>query len=544
MATDMSRERVVHALLERQAEKYGDRTFLYFEDREYSFREVNNVANRVAKGLQLQGIAKGDKIAILTNNCPEFIFLWFGLSKLGGLEVPLNPAHKGDLLVYFLNHSDARIIVVDRRYIDRVATVLPRVPNIDIVVVLGKAVSDQPSTISWTSFQESAEALGKKVMDWGTLVENDGSYQPVDVLWSDPFTIMYTSGTTGASKGSVTPHNYAIQVAEMACETTGYSEQDCLYTPLPLFHGAAQLFCTVAALMSGASVVLAEWFSASRFWEEVKRYGCTRATLVGALVPILYMAEPKPDDADNPVRTIVVAAAPRHLFEVFEKRFGVKFIEFYGMSEISLPLMNTIKERKFGSCGKVHRDFVAKIVDDSGMEVGPNTPGEMLIRPIKPNTMQLEYYRMPEKTVEAWRDLWFHTGDCLYYDEEGFFFFVDRKKDALRRRGENISSYEVEGVISSHPAVLESAAIAVKSELGEDEVMVCLALKPGQSMDPLELIKYAEERMAYFMVPRYVRVMDALPKTPTERVEKYRLRLEGVTPETWDREKEGYRLKR
>jgi len=209
-----------------------------------------------------------------------------------------------------------------------------------------------------------------------------------------------------------------------------------------------------------------------------------------------------------------------------------------------LPLMNTPQVRRPATCGKPHPDVAVRLVDDHGLEVGPNTPGELLIRPHRPYIMLLEYYNDPQRTVDAWRDLWFHTGDYLYCDDDGYYHFVDRKKDALRRRGENISSYEVEKAVNSHPAVLESAALAAKSELGEDEVMVCLTLKPGQKLTPVELTAHCEERMAYFMVPRYLRFMEGLPKTPTERVQKYRLREEGVTPDTWDREKAGYKLKR
>ena len=232
------------------------------------------------------------------------------------------------------------------------------------------------------------------------------------------------------------------------------------------------------------------------------------------------------------------------LFEAFEKRFGVTLIEGYGMSEIGLPLMNTVSERKVGTCGKPRPDYEVKVVDDYGIEVGPNTPGELLLRPKKPYSILLEYYNMPEKTVEAWQDLWYHTGDYLFQDEDGYFHFVDRKKDAIRRRGENISSFEVEKVIRSHPTVLESAAIAVKSDIGEDEVMVCLTLKPGQELTPEELIAHCQKNMAYFMIPRYLRFMNRLPKTPTERVEKYRLREEGITPDTWDLKKSGIELKR
>lgn len=214
------------------------------------------------------------------------------------------------------------------------------------------------------------------------------------------------------------------------------------------------------------------------------------------------------------------------------------------MSEIGIPLFSSVKDRAPGTCGKPRDDYAVKVVDDNGLELGPNQPGELLIRTLKPYSMFLEYYKMADKTAEALADCWFHTGDYLYYDDRGWFHFVDRKKDALRRRGENISSYEVEKVVNSHPSVLESAAVAVKSELGEDEVMVCLTLKQGKSLTPGELMAHCEEKMAYFMIPRYVRIMAAMPKTPTERVQKNVLRDQGVTADTWDREKAGYKLKR
>ncbi len=544
MGEDIGRERVVHRVLERQAEKYGDRTFFFFGDKEFSYNEFNSQAGRVACGLQRLGFAKGDKAAIIFDNSPEFLFLWFGLSKLGAIEVPINTAHKGDILSYMLDTADSRILVAHSHYLDRVEAVLARTPKIETVVVCDGQGAADVGAREREHFREEILRLGKRVMSWEDLVDNDGGYQPADVLWSDPFIIMFTSGTTGPSKGSVMPHNYPIHLSEMFTEVAGYTEKDRIYNALPLFHGNAQLCSMMPALYSGAQMVLIERFSASRFWEEVKRYGCTEFNGIGGLLPIMYKAEPKPDDADNPLRLILNAATPKDLIEPFEKRFGLTILEVYGMSEVGMPLMSSFSERRPGSTGKPFRDYSAKIVDDNGLEVGPNTPGELLIRPLKPYSMLLEYYKMPEKTVEAWRDLWFHTGDYLYRDDDGFFFFVDRKKDALRRRGENISSFELESTINSHPAVLESAAIAVKSELGEDEVMVCVVLKPGQSLTSLEFIQFCEPRMAYFMVPRYVRFLEALPKTPTARIEKYRLREEGVTPDTWDRDKAGYKVKR
>jgi crotonobetaine/carnitine-CoA ligase len=531
MTGDPTRERVIHKVLERQAAKYGNRTFFYSKDKELGYQDFEQAACRVACGLQELGITKGDKVAIILGNCPEYLFLWFGLSKLGAIEVPINTAHKGDLLIYMLDQSDACMLVMDGQFQDRVEPILEKAPKINTLVVLDSLGNGMPD-------------LPKPVVSWGKMIDNDGRYEPADVLWSDPFGIMFTSGTTGPSKGALMPQNYALYMGEIVSQATEYHEHDCLYNALPFFHGNAQLLSLMPALMSGARMVLAERFSASKFWEDVRRYGCTEFNYIGGIVPILFKADPRPDDADNPLKKMFGAAAPKDIFEAFEKRFGVTLIEGYGMNEIGLPLMSTLRDRKPGSIGRPIPGYVVKVVDDDGVELPPNTAGEILTRPLKPYCMLLEYYKMPEKTLEAWRDLWFHTGDYAYHDEDGYFYFVDRKKDALRRRGENISSYEVEKVINSHPAVLESAAVAAKSDLGEDEVMVCLTLKPGRGLEPLDLIVYCEERMAYFMIPRYIRIMDQLPKTATERVKKAELREEGVTPETWDREAAGYKPKR
>jgi len=528
---DITHERVVHQVLKEKVKQYGNREFFRFKDQTFGYEDFDRESDKVAAGLQGLGVRKGDKIAIMMRNRPEFLFLWFGLSKLGAIQVPINTAHKGYLLTYMVDKADCRILVTESLFLDRVGPVLKDLLRVEKVLIIGE-------------LDEPIPKLDKSTLYYREVVDNNGQYDKVEVLWSDPFIIMFTSGTTGPSKGSLMPHNYALYMGEIIWDAAEYDEKDCLYNALPLFHGNAQLLSVMPGLMSGARMVLAERFSASQFWDDIKRYRCTEFNYIGGILPILFKADPKPDDANNPLRVVFGGGAPMALFEAIEKRFGVTLIEGYGLSEIGLPLMNTLKERKPCTCGKPRNDCMVKVVDDNGIEVGPQTAGELLIRPLNPYSMLLEYYKMPEKTVEAWRDLWFHTGDYLYCDEEGYFHFVDRKKDALRRRGENISSYEVERVINSHPAVSESAAVAVKSDIGEDEVMVCLTLKARQRLTPEEITDYCQEHMAYFMIPRYFRFMEALPKTPTERIEKYKLREEGITQDTWDREKAGYKLKR
>lgn len=528
---NLSHKMNIHGVLKDKVKKCGSQDFFYFQDQSFTYSDLDKESDKVAKGLQSLGIRKGDKVAIIMDNRPEFLFLWFGLSKLGAIEVPINTAHKGDLLVHMIDTAQCCLMVVESSYLDRVASVLKDLPGIEKIVVLNDDESIAPH-------------LNKKTFDYHTEIDNDGVFKKTDVLLSDPFAIIFTSGTTGPSKGSLMPQNYALFMGKVCMECCEYTEDDCLYNTLPLFHGNAQFLSTMPALMSGAKMVISPRFSASRFWPDVKKYDCTEFNYIGGILPILLKADPKPDDADNPLRIMFGGGCPPDLFDEVENRFGVTLLEGYGMSEIGLPLLNTMKSRKKGTCGKPVYGCQVKLVDDFGIEVAPGIPGELLLRNKEPFTMLLGYYNMPEKTVEAWKDLWFNTGDYLVADQDGFFNFVDRKKDALRRRGENISSHEVEKVINSNPAVLESAAIGVKSEMTEDEVMVCIKLKNNVRITPESLLDYCQKRMAYFMVPRFVRIMDQLPKTKTQKILKARLRDEGITQETWDREKQNYELKR
>ncbi|MBI5921730.1 MAG: AMP-binding protein [Betaproteobacteria bacterium] len=513
--------RTVHGLLDQQAERYGDKTFMFFRDAAWSYAAIRQESIRVAAGLQALGVKHGDKVALMLANRPEFLFTWFGLSYLGAVEVSINNAHRGYLLSYMLDKADCTVLVIEESFLPALLDVVKDLPKLQTLVVLGGPLPGD---------------TGKTVTSYAALTDNSGTFSAVEVAWSDAGLMMFTSGTTGPSKGAVMPQNYAIHMAELICGQAGYGPEDCLYNALPLFHGNAKVLSTLPALLSGARMVLAERFSVSQFWDEVKRYGCTEFNYIGGILAMLLKADPRPDDADNPLRILVGAGASPAVFEEFERRFQVTLLEGYGMSEIGIPLMSTPEDRKPGSCGKPHEDYDIRLVDDDHREVAPGVPGEALVRPKKPWSMLMGYYAMLEKTVEAWQNLWFHTGDYLKRDAEGFYYFVDRKKDALRRRGENISSFEVERSVMTHPAVLECAAVPIPSELGEDEVMICVVLRPGQAPNHADLSRHCEKQMAKFMVPRYIRILDRLPKTPTERVQKFQLRQEGVTTDTWDRE--------
>jgi crotonobetaine/carnitine-CoA ligase len=351
--------------------------------------------------------------------------------------------------------------------------------------------------------------------------------------------ILYTGGTTGPSKGVVMTNHFYCFYAQMVARSIGYTEHDISYTCMPLFHINAQIGSVVSALYAGARVALYQRFSARSFWNEICSSGATVFLGMGTVGNILMKNSPAPEDSRNNVRLAVIVPPPADL-EGFERRFGLRLIyETFGMTECLIIPPRLYEPRRPGCCGKPVDEYEVRIADNDDDEVRPGETGEILMRPRQPYTMMSGYYKMAEATLDAFRNLWFHTGDLGYIDEEGFLYYVGRKKDAIRRRGENISAHEVENVVNQHPSVLESAAVAVPSELGEDDVKIVVVLRPGASLEPDELIRFCGGRMAYFMVPRYVDLRDSLPKNPSQRIEKYKLRAEGNSSTTWDREKVG-----
>ncbi len=528
----MAVPRVLGELIKDRVTRNAGKIFLRFKDQGFTYEEIDRFSNRCAHGFLKLGIAQGDKVSIMLPNCPEYLYLWFGLAKIGAVEVPVNTSYKGEFLRHIVDQSDSKILVIAYDLVDRLQPIEDSLKKLKKIIVLGNGQRKdfEPSVIPPVGFEEffnSSEApVDLKILPW------------------DPISIIYTSGTTGLSKGAIGSHNFWIVVAEKMLEYREGGKDDIFLTFLPLYHFNAQVLTTLTALVAEAQMVLLDRFSASRFWDEIRHYGATQFNYLGAVMPILAKQPGKKDDSDNPARIALGAGCPPAVMEEMEKRFGITCLEGFGMTEIGIPIHVRVNDRRKGSCGKPMDIYEMKLFDDHDSEVPPGEIGEIVFRPREPFIMMSDYYNMPEKTLEAFRNLWFHTGDLARRDEDGYFYFVDRKKDALRRRGENISSFEVERAINTHPDVLESAAVAVPSEVGEDEVKICVVLKPDVTLLPEELIAYCEDRMPYFAVPRFVEFMESLPKTPTERVQKYLLKQAGVTPNTWDREQAGYQLKR
>jgi crotonobetaine/carnitine-CoA ligase len=516
-------------ILEDKAKMNTGKVALLTEHEQITYDQLDERVSRVGNALAALGVQKDNKVCIMLPNVPEFLYVWWGNAKLGGVTVPLNTALKGEGLAYILHHSDAETLVIDQRYLPALEEVRGSLPHLKRLIVLRPA-------------GHRAARMPAAAIDFGELLTAPAT-SPLQEVWSEDIdSIMYTSGTTGLPKGVIHRHSrcYGGFVLPIM---TGYTAQDVVYNTLPLFHIGGQNMVWMA-LVADTKVAIAERFSASRFWDDIRKYGATFTLFLGAMIPILYKQPPRADDRNNPLRIALSAAAPRTIWDDFERRFDVKIVELYSQTEGGF-IINTDarKEGKVGSMGKPGATFEMKVVDANDHELLPGEVGELIYRPTS-GTSLTEYYKNPEATAEKTRGGWVRSGDLAYRDEDGYFFFVDRKSDFMRRRGENISSFEVEKIINGHPQVLESAAYAIPSELGEDEVMVAIVLRPGESLDPKELMQYCESRMAYFMIPRYVRFVDAFPKTGTERTMKYQLKAEGVTPDTWDRETVGYMLKR
>jgi crotonobetaine/carnitine-CoA ligase len=526
-------ERVLARVLEKRASEGGDKIFLRFRDREFTYATTSTNANRIANGLIDMGISKGDRVCIMLPNCPEFLFTWFGITKMGAIEVPINTAFKGDLLQYIINNCEAETLVVDQQFLDRIEFVADELKMLKKIVVLSKEGSKETklsSKFRCTSFHE--------------LLSSPASEPRRDIKYYDPLAIMYTSGTTGPSKGVVVPHSWGYYFATFVMDTCRLSSSDVWWSCLPCFHMSTQILATYSALLAGGTLVLAERFNPEIFWDEKRKYGVTWFIGVGAIFVKIMNQPEKPDDADNQVRVALGGPVPDEMRGKFERRFGLKIIDLYGQTETNMVTMSPYDGPRYGSCGKPTELFDTKIFDDYDNELPVGEVGEIVVRPKEPFAMMLSYYKMPEETLSAWRNLWFHTGDRGFFDEHGFLHFADRKKEAIRRKGENISSFEVEKVLNSHPAILDTAVIPIKSPMTEDEVKAVVVLREGTTLDYEELIHYCEDRMAFFAIPRYIEIKDGLPRTSTQRVEKYKLIQEGVNENTWDREKAGIKIKR
>ncbi len=522
-------EWVLSSFLDDRAEKLGDKVALVSHAGDLSYGALRDRAQRIGAGLIDLGVAPGDRVATMLDPTIDHVAGWFGTAWAGGVEVPVNTDYKGTFLEHILKESGASVLVVEDRWVERLASL--DLPDLRHVVVVGSEPSSSaPGGVDLHSLAE---------------LEAHDPIAPVPRTERDLAYILYTSGTTGPSKGVMHAGGSALWTAKVWVDMMELTEDDVAYSMLPLFHVTARSAATTANMWAGGATVLRSRFTASGFWDDVREVGATNFMYMGAVITLLAGQDPKPDDLDNPMRIGGGAAAPPHLRQMFRERFGVELVEVFGMTEIGTatgPLPG--RPSPEGTMGKPFDHLQIEIHDEEDQPVPAGTPGEIVVRPARANAIFQGYWGNPQATVEAWRNLWFHTGDRGVMSPEGGITFIDRIKDSLRRRGENISSFEVERSVNGHAAVVECAAYAVKSELTDDEVMVAIVRRDGVEVTAEELFRYFIECMPRFAVPRYVRFMDELPKTPTNRVQKHVLRDQGVTDDTADREAMGIEVPR
>jgi crotonobetaine/carnitine-CoA ligase len=528
---DMSRWTVAHAL-RGHAARTPERTYLIApeEGRDFSYAQMLEGAERVAGGLRAGGAAEGDRVVIMASNSSSFVFSWLGCGVGALVEAPVNTAYEGEFLRHQVNLVQARWAVIDDVYAERFAVLREVLPSLE-----GFWVIDTGRLGAALSLLRGA---GWRAGAWDTLLDADRLVLP-DPAPQSLAAVFYTSGTTGPSKGVAMPHAQMYMFGSIIVALTRLTSADTYLTVTPLFHGNAQFMAAYPALIAGGRVVIRSRFSASRWVDQLRENQVTVTNMIGVMMDFIWKQPPRPDDADNSLRCVYAAPTAFSVLPEFMDRFGVEaFVDAFGLTETCAPIMSPYGEmRPPGSQGLLAGDwFEARLVDpETDAEVPAGAVGELVIRYKHPWTCSLGYYGMPDKTADAWRNLWFHTGDALRRDAEGWYYFVDRYKDTLRRRGENISSYEVEQVILGHPAVTECAVIGVPAdvEAGEDEVMAVIAATGA--VDAAQIWAWCEGRMPGFATPRFIRFVQALPRTPSEKIRKAELRDSGITAGTHDR---------
>lgn len=519
-------ERTIPLLLERSAALYADRPCLSVDGRQWSYREVLALAQGQAATLAAAGVEPGDRVVVVSENRWEVLALWLGCAWCGAIFVPVNPASRGQQLEHILVNADPRLLALEAG-LDCPFEALSPLRALTRIWLLGSSRGDVSARVPVELFPQGAA----------------GAPEAAPVSPGDTLAILYTSGTTGPSKGVVCPHAQFTWWGENAGSWLELSPDDVLYTCLPLYHTNA-LNAFVQALLQGARYVVGPRFSASRFWERLVESGATVTYLLGVMVSILVARPPSPLDHAHRVRVALAPATAAETWRVFEERFGIRIVDGHGMTETNAVIGPRDGEQRPGWMGRVMPGFEARVVDEHDVEVPDGTAGELVMRPREPFAFATGYWRLPEETVRAWRNLWFHSGDRVVRDESGYFRFLDRLKDAIRRRGENISSWEVEQALLRHPDVASAAVVPVPSELGEDDVLAYVVPQPGRSVDPTDLVRFCEPLLAYFAIPRYVEVVGELPLTENGKVRKVELRERGICETTWDREAAGVVLER
>ena len=503
--------------------------FLHFldDDEKYTYAGFDKLSNRLAQGLLSSGIAPGDRIATLLDSHADSVALLLAASKVNAVYVPVNTANKGEFLRNPLENSGATILVSESKYLERVEAIRESLPDLQTIYVRGESVGDAMACEPFVSLYSENDA------------DTEIRLQPGDIAG-----IIYTGGTTGPSKGCILSQNYIANQALRTREMCDPRPGEVNWTCLPLFHLNAIVVTILYSVVSGTTAAITPRFSLSGFWADIEKSGATVASVLGSMIPLIANM---PDSEEmlrckGQLRMARGAPFPGELQDIWRHRFGAEIVgaHVYGLTESSFISMLSYDEAADappGSSGKLnHRDFEVMIVNDDFEEMPAGHTGEIVVRPVRPNVMFEGYWGRPQETLDVFDGLWFHTGDIGEFDENGFLYFVDRKKDYLRRRGENISSYEMETTFNLHPDVNEVAVHAVPSALTEDDIKVTVVKEVGSALTEYELATWAIDNVPYYAVPRYIEFRAQLPKNPVGRILKNQLRDEGCTDATWDLE--------
>jgi crotonobetaine/carnitine-CoA ligase len=525
-------------LLRRRAAELGEAELLDVEGERVSFAELDRRSDRVAAALASLGVAQGDRVLALATNSVAFVVAMLATHKRRAIFTPINTELKGAFLEHQFRNSDPKVVLVDVELIGAFDTIDGGGVDVQHTVLIGTVEPGGPSL--------PAVLSATVVHDWSDVVEHpakDGAVLHAEP--SDVCTIMYTSGTTGPAKGVLLPQAHCVLFAKGAAEATGLDHTDRYFVCMPFFHANALFMQVYACLWAGCPATVVKRFSVQSWLDDVIACGATATNALGVMPEFIFRRPPDERDRAHRVSRIMAVPIAAEWGAAFEERFGVRLIQGYGMTEVNMVAYSDPGDPVIPGCaGRVLEDFFEVVVADpeTDLPLPAGQAGEILVRPRRPFCFNVGYFRMPETTVETWRNLWFHTGDAGRFDDEGRLHFIDRLKDRIRRRGENISSYEIEQVLNEHPAVLESAAVGVKVEGagGEEEIKAVLVLQPGAELDPVALLDHCVARMPRFAVPRFVEFVTALDKTPSGKIRKQALRQGGVANATWDRDAAGY----
>jgi len=502
--------------------------FIDYSGETFTLGFLDAQSTGLAHGLRAAGAKPGECVVSLLDNCVEQLLLLFACAKIGAVHVPLNTAYKGEYLRHQVADSGATVLVGEKEYVERLIAIEDGLPQAKVLLVKGAMPETRPGKLDMRAL---ADAYVPTQEPTGHVS------QPGDLAM-----LVYTAGTTGPSKGCMISQNYICNQARQLATCLHYNEDDVVWTPLPGFHLNQYSATVLSSMMVGARCAVYPRFSVSRFWDELERTGATVTHILSSMVRFIAEAPDSPASIRYKGKLRVAGGAPfpPDLQQIWRERFAPGHVSApvgYGLTECAIVTSTDMTDqRPATSSGRRNEDFEIMIVDDNDVEVPNGQSGEMLVRPKKPHVMFEGYWGRPAETMKVLRNFWFHTGDIGKFDEDGWFYFLDRKKDYLRRRGENISSMEVEAVFSLHPDIGEVAVHAVLADM-EDDVKATVVLVEGAALDEETLCRWSVDNLPYFAVPRFIEFRQALPKNPVGRVLKYELRDQGITTTTWDREK-------